>query len=438
MTTLSFKYDWEPAEGVTAPELAATWARLEIEVDGHVVTRVEDASSTSSRRSIYCSLYPIAEWVAFNWWQLRYHRRFAGIHLHRSWTNGAAPPALRSHNLRNAGDGFLWPNLSILPEGQSSRLVWLADPTARGGPIRYISDGQALVDGSIVEGALADLVSSVLRRLDEADVSDTPLAREWAAVTATDDEEAAFCSAAARLGFDPYSVTDEMAELIEMVGSKLDQDILEDFLDAVRPDQIQRGVLWIRETAKRLREIGAMPSPLLVPIRGALEQPSPADRPWEKGWIQARNVRAALGLTADEPFSVEDLFTVENAPVQDKALIALGGPTAAGGAALISDTFTSPTASRFATARALWHVGTAPSSRFLLTAAHTDRQKIERAFAAELLAPAYGVEKFLTGYGAYAYADELEPVAEHFFVSPNVIRHQVENQLNMEIVNAVE
>jgi IrrE N-terminal-like domain len=114
------------------------------------------------------------------------------------------------------------------------------------------------------------------------------------------------------------------------------------------------------------------------------------------------------------------------------------GPTSHGGAVLIASDGLHPTAKRFAIARGLWHFGSAPSSRFLLTAAHTDRQKVERAFAAELLAPATGVARFVNGYEGYLYLDELEPIADHFLVSPQVIRHQVENQLNLEVVSALE
>ncbi len=48
-----------------------TWARLEIHIGGECVALVEDQESRSSRRAIYCPLYPLAEWVAYNWWFLR-------------------------------------------------------------------------------------------------------------------------------------------------------------------------------------------------------------------------------------------------------------------------------------------------------------------------------------------------------------------------------
>jgi hypothetical protein len=124
--SVRFEYEWEPAVDVRSAELASTWARFEMWVGDRCVTQVEDAASGSGRRSIYCSLYPLAEWIAFNWWALEAYvrpsalepeawsyRRLVGRHSNDSrW--------LRQHNIRAAGDGFLWPNLSIIPEGEVS------------------------------------------------------------------------------------------------------------------------------------------------------------------------------------------------------------------------------------------------------------------------------------------------------------------------------
>lgn len=76
---MRFVYEWERGEGVVAPELAATWARLELWVDDNCITQVEDLDSGSARRSIYVSLYPLAEWIAFNWWRLKANVRPAAL-----------------------------------------------------------------------------------------------------------------------------------------------------------------------------------------------------------------------------------------------------------------------------------------------------------------------------------------------------------------------
>ena len=62
-----------------------------------------------------------------------------------------------------------------------------------------------------------------------------------------------------------------------------------------------------------------------------------------------------------------------------------------------------------------------------MTASYTDLQKIERAFAAELLAPAQGIAS-LTSIDDLQEEDVAE-IAELFDLSDLVIEYQIQNQL---------
>ncbi len=70
MAQLSFDWDWMDAPGVNGPELAATWARLRIKAGKSTVTRVLDERAKTVREHLYVPLYPMAEWLAANWWFL--------------------------------------------------------------------------------------------------------------------------------------------------------------------------------------------------------------------------------------------------------------------------------------------------------------------------------------------------------------------------------
>jgi Zn-dependent peptidase ImmA (M78 family) len=61
----------------------------------------------------------------------------------------------------------------------------------------------------------------------------------------------------------------------------------------------------------------------------------------------------------------------------------------------------------------------------LLTRISSDRQKRNRAFAAELLAPADGIRKLLSG--SRIARDEVAEVAAHLRVSEWLLEHQVQN-----------
>lgn len=68
-----------------------------------------------------------------------------------------------------------------------------------------------------------------------------------------------------------------------------------------------------------------------------------------------------------------------------------------------------------------------PGRRMLIGSGHTEATQIERAFAAELLAPAAEIKQALA-----LGLDDLEVIAERFAVSTAVIEHQIENRLSRD------
>jgi hypothetical protein len=101
---LDVNIEWLEAPGVTTPELAATWARYEIWAGNECITQVEAADGTF-RRSVYGSLYPLAQWIASNWWLLTSHVRPSAVEArYWTWQNVGTYPWLSVHNFRSAGD----------------------------------------------------------------------------------------------------------------------------------------------------------------------------------------------------------------------------------------------------------------------------------------------------------------------------------------------
>lgn len=432
---LRFVYEWERGDGVSAPELAATWARLEIWVGDSCLTQVEDTTSLSARRGIYCSLYPLAEWVAFNWWMLQANVRPAGQARSVPWRRGAA--WMRHHALRSAGDGFLWPDVLVLPEGAATRLVW--HPDGETGPdrsIRYLTGGEALIERGRVLRALTQLVVSVLGRLKDQGVGDTALSEEWDALSATGEDEREFCLAVARLGFDPYCVDESIKTSVQASSDRLPEDMLVDFLESVTPSKIADGLSWIDRSSEAIDRTDAAPSPALKAIRSEVASlaPTTAHLPWDEGWQQARTLRGLFDLPPDAAFEMNGMIQHKRRQSSDRALQGLGGLSSSDAGVLISARRLKEPDARFARARALWHFayGRTPQ-RFLLTPSHADRQRVERAFAAELLAPADGVRALLDDESGVVTPEDVEDVATRFGVSPFVVRHQVANQLSLQM-----
>lgn len=118
--TLRFEWEWVSAPAVRAPELAATWASLLIEVGEVVATLVEDrAGRGAPRRRIDVSTYPLAEWIAYHWWPI------------------VSPTPARGDGvqLSGAADGFPWPELSLQsgPGYSLARLSRADRPSDRSG-----------------------------------------------------------------------------------------------------------------------------------------------------------------------------------------------------------------------------------------------------------------------------------------------------------------
>ena len=435
---LRLSFEWEQGEDIAGPELAATWARLEIWVGSECVTRVEDLVSRSSRRAIYCSLYPLAEWIAYNWWHLKSHVRASAYMVGQSaagTTNGrgSATPWGSHHNLRGSGDGYLWPDLFVLPEGASTRLLWRPDTdstTSR--PIRYLTGGDLLVESESAQFVLGHLVESVLTRLEEVGLTDTPLAQEWGAIEATDEDEHAFAVAAARLGADPYDMDPELSRLIEEAATRLEGGVLGDFLSAVNPDRIEAGLGWVARANGRLDALIGEPHEAVAHIREHAEHRRPAGRglPWAIGWSQAQAVREALDLSPDAVFNLADGVAVEELTSGDRGLEGLGRTSESGASVLVLGRRLSDSGRRFATARALWHTAYGnPRSPFLLSGLSTGAHRIERAFAAELLAPASGIANLVGIERELVTTEDIEDVAAHYGVSSLLVRHQIDNQL---------
>ncbi|MGH3772699.1 MAG: ImmA/IrrE family metallo-endopeptidase [Pseudonocardiaceae bacterium] len=413
---------------VKAPEHAATWARIKMSVGPDCLTLVEDRDSGSSRRSIFAPLYPLAEWVVYNWWFLLYHSRPA-----RSRLDLLALGRRDRHCVRAAGDGFLWPNLLIIPEGRETRLLWYRDREfGEFARIRYLSEGEGTRRTGEVERALTVLVTSVLDRLVEQGVTGTPLEKEWSALIALERDEREYCIAAAKLGLDPFSEAGEFEESIIESAQSLPQEVLGEFFDSVDPSLIPQAVEWIIDATLQAERLADASSDQIRLARDALATISArdVDVPWLLGWRQARAARLSLGLADDSSIDMEGFVPLESRVGVDPNVQAVGvAPVDSGRLAVVSGRPLVPSSRRFIQGRALWHRIARDEPTFLITTSYTHLQKAERAFAAEFLAPAEGIRSQLGVSPGDATQEDLGSVAEYFGVSPLVIEHQIENQL---------
>jgi hypothetical protein len=275
---------------------------------------------------------------------------------------------------------------------------------------------------------LVQLVELTLTRLDESEIGETALHREWRAITGAPRTEAAFCEAAARLGVDPYDSSSDIITAVEEIGSSLPHHLVVDFLDGVDPAELSQSLHWVRAALQSVESDDGPRDPKLAPLRAAAtsvmsDLDVAVDRPWEFGYRQALRTRQVLGLDVASPV---DMRAFVRTSVLNGTFGIEGVGTSSGRLRLVLGRERRPPHTRFAEARALWSAIAVDRSAFLVTTATTWRQQVSRAFAAEFLAPASGIVALLGGPGS-RLPEDLDDLADHFGVAVTVVHRQVEN-----------
>lgn len=421
MSALQVTYDWLDFDGHDEPAIERTFATLRIVADGQCVTRVLDKRAQTTLEHVVVPLYPVAEWIAANWWTLLEECRVPG-------REASHTDYLRRHALRTAGEGYALPDLLIMSEGDWAHLTWLRRRTQHQ-TVDFLEEGEARLPADDLRQALADLVDSVSARLDASGVTDTWLQREWNAIQSAETEEREFCSAAAWLGLDPYAVDDATADLVLAMWQQAPAGVREDIFRASSGQRLADSVSWVKAGIAAIQS-ASQDGLDWSALRSRVGPLPVGDIPWRQGYLLAQDLRARLGLHDRVPLSLDQLV---HAPFP---VIAANHPPVASLDGLFGCSpaqapccYTAkrrPESQHFVCARGLmsFFYGS-PEAPFLLSSVPTRLQQQSRAFAAELLAPAQLIRPRLGG--AEVSPEQVADLAAEFEVSPYVIEHQIQN-----------
>ena len=417
-----------------AAEEQATFGLFAVTANDRLLTAGEDTEHGELRHGPHVAGYPLAEWLVWNWWRLR-------------WEYGRPPDretALRwdfSHRMATIGDGYSWPNITIFSDGVQ---VFLAsEPSRDAGTVlfRYLgASGYQAVSATELEDAIDGFVGDILARLEGREFRGTNLHHLWNDLETErqDRELARFRRLEAQLGCEP----DEIDE--DAIRSRLDDAAAlgEEALTEVAADAALRGhapdrmmsAAQIMETAGYSGFDADVRDAIVLRDATAVPQPGEAEA-WRVGQRLAQTLRGQESLdghpvsdqdladfagTTNDAISNDDRCSDEISFVLDRD----------GGRAWISLRSKWQTGRRFDLARLIGDrvlgnpMGYAAERLFPATRAYSYRQKMQRAFAAEFLSPFDAVDDMLGG----DYSEELQnDVAEHFNVSPMTIRTQLVN-----------
>lgn len=406
-----------PLEG--PPEIRNTSCAIRMQAGGHVVTRVIDRWSRSTRDHIYVSAFPLAKWIAESWWRLMWEPA-SSAEDSVDWR--------LCHELAAAGYGYLWPMLRFASDGETVEIV--SAPLDPGGKstIRYVEAARTSLPIAAFEHALDQFVAVTLTRLGEMGPQESGLRNLWLEIRRerNDFEVSNWRRLEARLGCDPGDLPDSAATRLQDLANVAGLAGRDEIASACggRPDP-EFALARFMEFAESGGIRGHSNLPRVTPV-------DPGMAPWEKGYALARNVRQVLQLNGDCVLNhqLDGLLGTPSGFVKDGKASgnAPSGLVVREGASnhRIFMRRTGSVARRFEAARLVADMLVQPATETWLPATdvYTSRQKLQRAFAAEFLAPVRLLESRL---GEDVSEEAIADAADSFGVSSTVVDRQLEN-----------
>ena len=401
----------------------AAFGKLEMTAAGRLLTEAISVADDGRHHNSgpYISGYHLAEWLAWNWWRLRWEPRVPCRKPSFDWNMAHCLPAV--------GEGYRWPDITIWSDGLRCSLTSAASDKLDTPSFYYLgaSEGRPLtVPAMDFEAAVDQFVAVVLQRLCDESFADTNLQTTWhdLRLERSDPEIGRFRRIEALLGFNPDEVAEERINELLKDGQALGENALDELATGTAGD-----MLSARQIADATASAGfdmSVKDALRLDCRLGMEWGRPAA--WRIGVAAANAVRQQADLS--------------DRPVSDSRLADLAGMPAAAitseqCTASLSWIFHPPQSPVRVALRPRWRTGRrfdaarlfgdrlfsdsgfiAPENLSPATLSDSYRQQAQRAFAAELLSPWAKVRAMLNN--DYSEANQ-EQIAEHFGVSPLTI-----------------
>ena len=419
----SINYEWLHSEEANVAE-QATLAELAITVGQSCATEVEDILAKSVRSHARLSALHLAEWFASNWWRLLWEPKADTY----SWR--------ASHKIGNAGNGYVWPDLSFSSDWQSVTLSSNPTPRCDAEPVRYLNRFEIPISIEDFEKGVGNFIEGTIARLFSVSRTQSELNTLWDEVVSEcrDPDVSQWRTLEACMGYDPDeapdSLIDSLLKQMYSYGASAIQEVA-----AASKSQTVSHVNGLHDAAMGSDGI-SVHIPRYDTIRQRLQSETDfSDIPWqraEQAALIARetwnlNVPISTGQLADL-FCITEKQFLDNQEIKQKSVIAGFRDCDNSDDFRISWNSNYPTSRRFALARLVSDNFIAPESEKLLpgTCSLTSRQRFQRAFAQEFLCPFTSLQQEL-GYGTPS-SEDVHSAAEYFQVSPLMIQTTLVNK----------
>lgn len=377
------------------------------------------------REGPYVDPQPLACWLAREWWKLNWEpdcpERSEEDNEEWNW----------SHSMLAVGDGWLWPHITIHSDGVWIHLNSYPSPDDYEAPFRFLgATGTVLVLRTDFEKSVDRFVDEVLGH-PPCDDPDLPVLWEELSRERRDRELSQLRRMEALLGLDPEILKEDrvhdLYSKLSYLGERASEEVALDMGFSRK-----RSIPKIREVSKSkgfdldLNDSFDLDLSDESVYRGHLS----SRLPWEIGYDLAERVRTEVGLNGS---MVADAELAGLLGTSSDTLS--GGRTTGSFSWVFSEGSISKVAlqtrekvhRRFAMARLLGdRLLHSDEGESLLpaTRSYSYRQKVQRAFAAEFLAPRSEVGNELARDCSSEKRDE---VARRFGVASSVIDRQLQN-----------
>ena len=403
-------------------------AELSIWIGGECATRVEEVLDRTSRNKVWLSAPRLAEWLASNWWRLRWEPEIREL---------ADPDAISdwnmSHNLANAGGGFIWPALWFSSEGDSIHIRAEHTVASQAEPIRYLNEFERTIPAYNFEDEVDRFVEATIAHMGRDCETSVDLYNNWAAVSEERQEVglAETRKLEALLGYDaaeaPENLIESLLEQAEFYGGNAVGE-----LAAHSKAQTLADLEMLIGRASGIDAWAKVPN--TIDLARELQAISTSlEAPWERGERAAIIARDIWGISggpvSDQTLS--NLFETDclYASSSDDLPISAGLRNhAAPNRFQVCLRQRSRAGRRFALSRLVAdHLASQYEDTLLpATETKTSRQKFQRAFAREFLCPFRELREFIGPMTPGQ--DEFENAAEHFQISEWAIKYTLLNK----------
>ena len=416
MSGLTVNIDWQPLDQGD-PEERSCFAAIDLRWNEISLMEGHDTLADTLRIAPYLSGYHLAEWIAWNWWRLRWEPRTD------------RPDWGLAHRLSTIGSGYVWPDIEIFSDGKRAAII--AKPTNPGidARYRYIQEFAAISEAGEYETAIDGFIKIVLAKLRADRIEETNLDRLWrdVGVERNDPTIAQQRRFEALLGAEPGEADEDVLQQLLEDAKALGESAMNEIAAHHDNESTVLTALALEQQAAR--------TGFDVSKRDGYQLPGQLSgggiAAWKLGAETAGNVRQESGLGDG---SVSDAKLEELAALRGGALQAEGADSRIafaldgnGDTGRVIFRSKWKTGRRFELARILGdRLMTAETGTlFPSTRASTYRQKMQRAFAAELLCP---FDILYTNLDGDFSGEAQQEMAEYFEVSPFTVRTSLVNR----------